>query len=344
MNNIISGVKKQSGIYQIRNIVNNKVYVGQSKNMSNRRAQHRRELIDGKHYNLYLQRAFEKYGESSFVFEVLEYCEEETLNERERYWISEKESEYKDKGYNAAYAYTLFNRYDKNRKINRSKREPNRFEYTEEIKRKFQKSISVYWDDENNHVRQSLAKSTLDLETIMNIKALLANDLDLSIEEIARRYDVSVNSVAHIRSLASHKYINKEYNFMIKNRYAISERRKDKTSLKMYRDGCTYQEIGNVINTHLRNVIKRIKRIKTKHDDRCRLNVINKSLRKKASLSKTLSNMGYNSVRIAKMLKVSRNYVMDVRKGNQPRLYTDVNQTSGKAKLCEYKKNRASLL
>lgn len=310
--------------------------------MLHRKSQHRRELIDKKHYNTYLQRAFCKYGKNAFVFEILEYCDEEMLNERERYWILEKESEYNDKGYNAAYAYVLFNHYDKTRRINKNKRKPVRIKYTAEIKKKFQQSISEYWEDENNHIKHSLSKSEINLDTVINIKTLLAMDLEIGMEEIANHYGVSINSVTHIRNLASHKYILKEHNIKIKNRCLISEKRKDKVSLRMYRDGCSYQEIGKAINAHHRNVIRRINKIKTKHDDRCRLNVINKALTKKLSLSRTLTNMGCNDVKVAKILKMSRNYVMDARKGKQPNLYVDVSQTRGKVNPYEYKKSRAS--
>ena len=342
MNNTICSDKKKSGIYQIRNTKNNKVYIGQSKRITYRKSQHRRELKDGKHYNIYLQRSFDKYGEDAFVFEVLEYCHEEYLNERERYWIEKKESEYADKGYNAAYAVTQFEHYDKNRKVNKNKRKCVQRVYTEAMKEKQRESLADYWKSEENHINRSLAKSEMDLETIKDIKALLAEDLDIDLKEVAERFEVSVNSVTHIRNLASHKYILKEHNFIIKNRHAISEKRKDKMILRMYRDGCSYQEIGLVINVHHRNVIRRISILKTEHDDRCRLNTINRTLVKKLSLARTLSNMGYNDVRISKLLMMSRNYVMDARKGKQPRLYTNVNQIRGKVKPCEYKKNRAS--
>lgn len=342
MNNTTIDKKKKSGIYQIRNIKNNKIYIGQSRRIAYRKSQHRRELKDGKHYNQYLQRSFDKYGDEAFVFEVLEYCHEEYLNERERYWIEKKESEYADKGYNAAYAVTQFEHYDKNRRVNKNKRKCSKWVYTEEIKKKYQESIANYWSREESHINHSLAKSKIDIETIINIKTLLAEDLDIELKEVAERFNVSLNSVSHIRSLASHKFILKEYNFILKNRHIISEKRKDRIALKMYRDGDSYQVIGKAIRKHHRNAISRIKKIKTKHDDRCRLNAINKSLAKRHSLAKTLSSMGYNDVQVSKLLKISRGYVSGARKGKLPELFTDVNQTRGKARLHEYKKSRAS--
>lgn len=60
------------GIYKITNLVNNKVYIGSSKNIDRRIIQHRQKLNKNKHYNSYLQRAWNKYGEDNFKFETVE--------------------------------------------------------------------------------------------------------------------------------------------------------------------------------------------------------------------------------------------------------------------------------
>ena len=75
------------GIYKIENLVNGKVYIGQSKHIKQRFEEHSSRLLKNKHENLYLQRAWNKYGEENFKFEVIEECEEEKLTEREQYWI-----------------------------------------------------------------------------------------------------------------------------------------------------------------------------------------------------------------------------------------------------------------
>ena len=63
-----------SGIYQIRNLVNNKIYIGSSKNLSTRFYRHRHFLKRNKHHARHLQSSWNKYGKDNFVFEVLEYC------------------------------------------------------------------------------------------------------------------------------------------------------------------------------------------------------------------------------------------------------------------------------
>ncbi len=61
----------KSYIYQIRNLVNDRVYIGQTVMLSARRRQHFSDLRCKRHGNVILQRAFEKHGEENFVFENL---------------------------------------------------------------------------------------------------------------------------------------------------------------------------------------------------------------------------------------------------------------------------------
>lgn len=67
-------------IYQIRNTVNDAVYIGSvlKRNPQDRWGRHKKDLRGGRHHSLHLQRAWNKYGESKFVFELLEYINLET--------------------------------------------------------------------------------------------------------------------------------------------------------------------------------------------------------------------------------------------------------------------------
>jgi group I intron endonuclease len=91
----------QSGVYCIRNRVNDKRYVGSGRSMSVRwRRGHVKELRTGRHGNPYLQRAWDKYGEQAFEISVLEACSVERLIEREQYWIDTLDVTNRCKGYN----------------------------------------------------------------------------------------------------------------------------------------------------------------------------------------------------------------------------------------------------
>jgi len=58
-------------IYQIRNITNDEYYVGQSQNYKRRTQAHKRELKKNIHHCIYLQNAWNKYGEENFQFEII---------------------------------------------------------------------------------------------------------------------------------------------------------------------------------------------------------------------------------------------------------------------------------
>lgn len=81
-------VKSISGIYLIKNLVNEKIYVGSSVNLFNRYKEHFRLLKKGTHHNYYLQQSWNKYGDGSFYFDVLEVVTDKNrLIEREQYWM-----------------------------------------------------------------------------------------------------------------------------------------------------------------------------------------------------------------------------------------------------------------
>ena len=92
----------RSGIYEIRNVLNNKVYIGSSVDIPERWNEHKRELSKNNHHSILLQRAWNKYGEENFKFNILEkYSENELLN-REQYYLDLHMTYDRNKGYNIA--------------------------------------------------------------------------------------------------------------------------------------------------------------------------------------------------------------------------------------------------
>lgn len=77
----------KSGIYIIHCLENGKSYIGQAKDLEKRKQTHLSHLRTGNHACMELQQDFNKYGEYSFKFDVLEECEEEKLNHLEDYYI-----------------------------------------------------------------------------------------------------------------------------------------------------------------------------------------------------------------------------------------------------------------
>lgn len=84
------------GIYKITNLINNKSYIGQSINIEDRWAHHKRYPLKYSNYPLYM--AFEKYGLENFEFSILEECSLQELNDKEIFYISVFNSYYN--GYN----------------------------------------------------------------------------------------------------------------------------------------------------------------------------------------------------------------------------------------------------
>ena len=91
---------KISGIYCIENKITNMVYIGLSKNINNRWKEHKYRLNRNIHPNNKLQNAWNKYGEESFEFFVLEKCDKNIIYEREKYWIQQYKSYDRNLGYN----------------------------------------------------------------------------------------------------------------------------------------------------------------------------------------------------------------------------------------------------
>lgn len=81
--------KNTCGIYMIENLINNKKYIGQSKQIRKRWISHtnRYNLPTDGSYSSQLYTGMRKYGFENFKFSVLEECEENELDEREAHYI-----------------------------------------------------------------------------------------------------------------------------------------------------------------------------------------------------------------------------------------------------------------
>jgi group I intron endonuclease len=93
-------MKYNTGIYQIKNISNEKRYIGSAVNLYERKFVHFSELKNNKHKNGRLQNSFNKYGFCNFEFSVLFYCDKINLLFYEQRTIDFFESYDDEKGYN----------------------------------------------------------------------------------------------------------------------------------------------------------------------------------------------------------------------------------------------------
>jgi group I intron endonuclease len=79
-------------IYQIKNTVNSKIYIGKTTKTPEERL--KKHFYNAKYGSVtYLYRAIRKYGESNFSISIIEETFD-NLNEREKYWIQKLNPEY----------------------------------------------------------------------------------------------------------------------------------------------------------------------------------------------------------------------------------------------------------
>jgi group I intron endonuclease len=92
----------KSGVYQIRNTINNKRYIGSAIDIKGRWRIHKRHLRKGIHGNDYLQKAWNKSGEIVFEFSILEKVNDLTQ-------LISREQHYKDlyRSHNRKYGYDI---------------------------------------------------------------------------------------------------------------------------------------------------------------------------------------------------------------------------------------------
>lgn len=91
------------GIYKVTNIINGKVYIGRSVDIGTRWKRHIWDSNNpsSKEYNSLFHKDLREFGKDKFDFEILEECEEELLNEKEKYWINYFGSTDNNYGYNS---------------------------------------------------------------------------------------------------------------------------------------------------------------------------------------------------------------------------------------------------
>lgn len=91
-------------IYQYLNLINQKLYIGQTNNIDRRIREHKSNSFNPKsvNYNNIIHKAIRKYGYENFEISILETFDGtyDQANEREQFWIKEKHSLITENGYN----------------------------------------------------------------------------------------------------------------------------------------------------------------------------------------------------------------------------------------------------
>ena len=94
------------GVYQIRNNMNDKIFISSFANLKNKWLTIKMQLNMGRHPNAELQEDWNELGEDAFSYSVLEESKQEAdmdvkweLQQMEKAWLA-KLDPYDDKGYN----------------------------------------------------------------------------------------------------------------------------------------------------------------------------------------------------------------------------------------------------
>lgn len=203
--------ENSTGIYKIRNLVNQKIYIGSAAISFKDRWQtkHIRQLRLGQHINRHLQSAWSLDGEEKFKFEIVEEISSKGLTkeefkknllEREQYWLD------------------FYKSYDPNVGYNICSQAGNTlgYKYTDEQKEK----LSV-WQ------RGELARSAkLNWNQVREIREIYANT-KISISQLSEKYGISsfsIGKILHNRSWKDEKYEGVEIDYSARSQRAILTR------------------------------------------------------------------------------------------------------------------------
>jgi len=152
------------GVYEIENSLSMKRYVGSSVNIENRWRRHKTDLRKNRHHSQYLQRAWNKYGENSFAFNVLVVCERRFLQEYEQWYLDNKNCEYnvsdnvesptRGKHISAEHIEAL-------RKANLGNQYTLGYNHTEESKEQISANNAKYWNGKSrsNQTKELISKA-----------------------------------------------------------------------------------------------------------------------------------------------------------------------------------------
>ena len=201
--------ENKTGIYVIRNKINNKVYIGQSTNVNGRWRQHLSHLRRNIHHNEHLQSAWNKYGEINFEFSILELCDISCMDELERFYISKYNSMNANFGYNRESGGNLKKKSSKETKEKISKNHANVSKENNPFynKKHSTESIQKFMTNQNyiNRKHRGIDSHTCTIseDIAREIKEYFSDGHKLyrgEVTDIAKKYNINVSVVSHIKN------------------------------------------------------------------------------------------------------------------------------------------------
>jgi group I intron endonuclease len=184
----------KSGIYQIRNLINGKRYIGSSINLEERWNRHKSLLLINQHHSIKFQRAWNKYGEQNFIFEIIEEVrDKQLLLEREQYWMDFFQS-YKN-GYNicikAGNCLGIKRSCKTKNKISKAQMGKKHHSYGKNHSKEHKQKISEAMKGENHH------NVKLTLEKVQEIRKKYI-PRKYTLKMLAKEYNISICQIGFI--------------------------------------------------------------------------------------------------------------------------------------------------
>lgn len=221
------------GIYKIENLVNHKVYIGQTIDFTHRTYLHTHYLTTNRHYNLHLQAAWNKYGSQNFKFELIkdftvelqnvsQQEQKRILDDAERYYIKQYNASNCEHGYNLSEGgdgATLLG--DRNPRYGKPR--------SDEVKRKISKTIK----ENKSHMGENNGRYGKPVS-------------DLTRQKISEANSGRVQSdwERKIRSIAMQKSMENPLNQEMRKRVGIKNRKYDDDLVRKLR--LDYEKLGSI--------------------------------------------------------------------------------------------------
>ena len=223
-----------TGIYIIRNENNGKIYIGQSKDLKRRLADHKRLLSSGKHPNFYMQHSYDN-AEGNFSFNVLEYCSIEDLDEKEIFWISYFRSNERKNGYNIQSGGHLGHYWNEDARARR------RGAGNPMYGRKMSPE-----NVEKMRLQNRASSDKLTVKDVEDIKRALFDET-CSMKELSEMYDVDFTTISKIKQCNNWGWVLPELNHKLKTMDKEKHDALVSEIIRLYNEGKNGEEIFRLL-------------------------------------------------------------------------------------------------
>lgn len=231
------------GIYLIKSIQTNEIYIGQSVNVNRRIGEHKRLLKKQAHYNEYLQNHYIKYGIQDLSFEVIENCKIEDLDNREKYWINIYNANIRKYGFNLDSGGSEGKIFSEERRLSiTGTKNPM---YGKKHSQEFINYITI-------HNRGNSDKlSEKDVEEIK--QSILKS---ISQKELSDKYNVKISTINKIAMCKNWGWVSSDLNNELLKYSSNTKEERTNRMKKLYAENKTINEIAEIENLDITSVYK----------------------------------------------------------------------------------------